>query len=370
MDSKLTNLQWELNFKRSWIDKWLVTLIVLLVTTGLCILYSASGQNHHVIFHQTLRFGLALAVMVMIAQIPPRLLYQWTPTIYTIALIMLIAVLIIGHVSNGAQRWLQIAQLRLQPSELMKLVVPMIFARYFHDKPLPADNTTHWKASFLAVGPILATAVEPDLGTALMLAAAAATILFLAGLRWRTIIIALTALLMALPIFWHFLQPYQKSRVLTFLNPSRDPLGSGYHIIQSKIAIGSGGLIGKGWLQSTQSHLNFLPEDTTDFIFAVVGEEFGLAGASLIILLFLLITFRGLYICYHAQDTYTRLLAGGLIVIFFLSAFVNMGMVIGLLPVVGLPLPLVSYGGTSMVTLMASLGVLMAIHNHRQLLTH
>lgn len=354
--------------KKALFDRWLLVLMLLLAVFGTLILYSASNQNMTTVYHQLVRLLLGFTAMLGIAQIPPQELKRWTPLIYGISVSLLLAVLIIGKTTNGAQRWLEIAHLRLQPSELMKLTMPLMLARFFNQRPLPAKPPDYFKAAALASVPIVATAVEPDLGTALMLAAAAGTIIFIAGLSWRAIVSLFGGCIIALPFLWHYMAVYQKDRVLTFLNPTQDPLGSGYHIIQSKIAIGSGGITGKGWLQSTQSHLQFLPEHTTDFIFAVLGEEFGLIGSGLLLLLLLLIAWRGFSISYRGQDTFCRLAAGGLTIIFFLSAFVNIGMVMGILPVVGLPLPLVSYGGTSLVTLMASLGVVMSVHNHKKLL--
>ncbi len=357
-------------FKQSIIDRWLLGFTFLLACCGIAVLYSVSSHNLRVVNSQVIHFLLGFTVMIVFAQIKPEYFYRWAPWLYLVGILLLLMVPVLGETTNGAKRWLHIAFLRFQPSEIMKLVLPMMIARFYNDKPLPPSNMTNFIAVCIASTPILLTATQPDLGTAVMLSAAAGTIIFLSGLKWRTIAKVSIAGLCSVPVLWHFMARYQKDRVLTLLYPSRDPLGKGYHIIQSKIALGSGGIAGKGWLNSTQSHLQFLPEHTTDFIFSVIGEEFGLLGGVVLISIFLAITFRGFQICCQAQDAFARLLAGGLTVMFFLSAFVNMGMVMGLLPVVGIPLPLISYGGTSMITLMASLGIIMSIHNHRKLLSH
>jgi rod shape determining protein RodA len=277
--------------------------------------------------------------------------------------------LIFGDAGKGAQRWLNLVLFRFQPSEIMKIAVPIMVAWYLADNPLPPSRKHLFYATMLIIVPVILIIKQPDLGTALLIASSGVFVLLLAGIRWKQVTIIIMCLAVSAPLFWYNLHDYQKSRVLTFLNPEMDPLGTGYHIIQSKIAIGSGGLYGKGWLNGSQSHLKFLPERSTDFIFAVFGEEFGFIGILFILSLYLFIIIRGLYIATQAQDSFTRLLAGSLILTFFVYAFVNIGMVTGLLPVVGLPLPLVSYGGTSMVTLMAAFGILMSIHTHRKLLT-
>jgi rod shape determining protein RodA len=257
---------------------------------------------------------------------------------------------------------------RFQPSELLKIALPMMLASYLAERPLPPSGLRILWAAILTATPVLLIARQPDLGTALLVASSGAIVLFLAGLRWRLILLLGVTCAALAPLLWFFMHPYQRRRVLTFLDPETDPLGAGYHIIQSKIAIGSGGVYGKGWLNGTQSHLEFLPERSTDFIFAVLGEELGLLGILAMLAIYLFIVLRGLYIATQAQDTYERLLAGGLTLVFFVYLFVNTGMVTGLLPVVGVPLPLVSYGGTSLVTIMAGFGVLMSIHMHRKLL--
>ena len=281
---------------------------------------------------------------------------------------MLIAVLVFSEVGKGAQRWLDLGVIRFQPSEMVKLAVPLMIAWYLAEKRLPPTWQRLGVAALMIIVPVLLIAKQPDLGTSLLVASAGIFVLFLAGISWRLIGALMVTGAATAPIAWYLMRDYQRQRVLTFLDPEKDPLGAGYHIIQSKIAIGSGGLYGKGWLNGTQSQLDFLPERHTDFIFAVLSEEFGLIGVLLLLGVYLFIIARGLYIATRAQDTFTRLLAGSLTLVFFVYLFVNTGMVTGLLPVVGVPLPLVSYGGTSLVTLMAGFGILMSIHTHRRLL--
>jgi rod shape determining protein RodA len=337
---------------------------------GLLILYSASSQNMVMVSKQCLHLALAASVMVVMAQIPPVTYRRWAPFLFLIALVFLAMVLVVGHRGKGAARWLNLGFMRFQPSEMMKLALPMFLAWYCHRIHLPLSGRTLFFAALAIVLPALLTAKEPDMGTAILQAAAGGSVLLLAGMSWYLMAILATGLAIATPIVWHFfMHAYQKQRILTFLNPERAPLGAGYHIIQSKIAIGSGGLFGKGWLHGTQSHLHFLPENSTDFIFAVSGEETGFVGGLILIGLFMLVVVRGLQITLQAQDTFSRLLAGSLTLTFFVSFFINIGMVTGILPVVGVPLPLISYGGSSMVTLMASFGILMSIQTHRRLLT-
>jgi rod shape determining protein RodA len=351
------------------LDPMLLSGLLLLIAVGIIILYSADGANLNVLFRQGLRLAAAFVVMLIFAQIPPRKYFQWTPWIFTIGTVLLIATLIIGHTGKGAQRWLGLGVVKFQPSEIMKLAVPMMLAWFFNDKQLPPSFGTLLIASVMLIVPVGLTAIQPDLGTAIIIASCGAAVFVLAGISWRIIITLGVTALCSFPVLWHFfMHDYQRERVLTFLNPERDPLGSGYHIIQSKIAIGSGGIFGKGWLNGTQSHLQFLPEHATDFIFAVSGEEFGLIGGITLITLFVILVLRGLRISTIAQDTFSRLLAGSISLMFFISFFVNIGMVSGILPVVGLPLPLVSYGGTSMVTIMAGFGIMMSIYTHRKLL--
>jgi rod shape determining protein RodA len=350
------------------LDLPLLTALILLCGVGLLILFSAGGQDIALIKRQLIRLGIAFSVMLIVAQIPPIHLRRWSPWLFGAGLLMLIAVLAVGEVGKGAQRWLNLGIFRFQPSEMMKLAVPMMVAWYLAEARLPPDKKRIAFTALFILLPTLMIAKQPDLGTSLLVASAGIFALFLAGIRWR-LIFGFATLMAALgPAIWYLMRPYQRQRVLTLLDPESDPLGAGYHIIQSKIAIGSGGLYGKGWLNGTQSHLEFLPESSTDFIFAVLAEEFGLMGIILLLAIYLLIILRGLYIATQAQDTFCRLLAGAITLVFFVYLFVNTGMVTGLLPVVGVPLPLVSYGGTSLVTIMAGFGILMSIHTHRKLL--
>ncbi len=353
---------------RLHLDLPLLTGLLLLSGFGLVVLYSASGQDMQQVERQLLRQALAFGVMIILAQIHPQTFRRWSPWLYLAGTLMLVLVLMSGVIGKGAQRWLDLGFMRFQPSELVKLATPMMIAWYLSGRSLPPN----WKMLLVSLAliflPVLLIARQPDLGTAILVASSGLFVLFLAGMSWRLIGGLAIALAAAAPLLWHFMRDYQRKRVLTFMNPESDPLGSGYHIIQSKIAIGSGGIYGKGWLNGTQSQLEFLPERHTDFIFAVLGEEFGLVGISLLLLLYTFIILRGLYIASQAQDSFSRLLAGALTLVFFVYLFVNTGMVSGLLPVVGVPLPLVSYGGTSLVTLMAGFGILMSIHTHRKLL--
>lgn len=350
------------------IDLPLLVGLLLLCGFGLIVLYSASGENLVQTQRQAVRIGLALMVMLAVAQLNPATLRRWSPWLYGVGLVLLLAVLVFGEVGKGAQRWLDLGIVRFQPSELVKLAVPLMIAWYLAEKQLPPSWKRLSMAALMIGVPVALIAKQPDLGTALLVASAGLFVLFLAGISWRLIGGLLLLGAAAAPIAWYLMRDYQRARVLTFLDPEKDPLGAGYHIIQSKIAIGSGGLYGKGWLNGTQSQLDFLPERHTDFIFAVLAEEFGLIGIAVLLALYLFIIARGLYIATRAQDTYTRLLSGALTLVFFVYLFVNTGMVTGLMPVVGVPLPLVSYGGTSLVTLMAAFGILMSIHTHRRLL--
>lgn len=351
------------------IDGTLLAFLMLLCAAGLIVLYSASNQKVHSIEFQVMRLLFAFGVMIVFAQISPFAWQRWAPWIYAAGLMLLILVLITGHIGKGAQRWINLGFMRFQPAEIMKLAIPLTLAWYYHKIDLPITLRSVLAAIPIILIPAVLTAKQPDLGTAILLVIAGASVLFLAGLSWQIILSSLVSLAAFVPFAWYLLHDYQRQRVLTFLNPERDPLGAGYHIIQSKIAIGSGGLFGKGWLNGTQSNLHFLPEHTTDFIFAVCGEEFGFVGNMILVFLYMLVVFRGLYISINAQDTFSRLIAGSITLTFFISFFINMGMVTGILPVVGIPLPLVSYGGSSMVTVMASFGILMSIQTHRKLVT-
>ncbi len=349
------------------LDPLLLLSIVLLTVTGLGVLYSAGDQSLALINRQATRLVLAFVVLMILAQVPPSSLRFWSPWIFGVGVVLLVAVLAVGDVGKGAQRWLDLGVVRFQPSEMMKLATPMMIAWFFSDRSLPPTYRSLLVAAVLILVPTLLIAKQPDLGTALLIFAAGFFVVFLAGLSWKLITLLVISGAAMLPVLWHFMHDYQRNRVLTLLDPERDPLGAGYHIIQSQIAIGSGGVYGRGWLNGSQSHLDFLPEQSTDFIFAVFAEEFGLIGGILLISLYAFIILRGLMIAAQAQDTYGRLLGGSLSLTFFVYLFVNVGMVSGILPVVGVPLPLISYGGTSMVTLMAGFGMLMSINSHRRL---
>jgi len=362
-DASLRGWQYRLH-----LDAPLLIILICVSALGLMVLYSAGGGDISLVKRQIIRLGLAYTGMFIVAQFHPRLLQRLTPWLFVAGVLFLLAVLLGGEVSGGAQRWLNLYVVRFQPSEMMKLAVPMMVAWYLAEARLPPNRWQMLGSATVIAVPMLMIAKQPDLGTALLIGSAGFFALFLAGLQWRLLgFLTLLAAAMA-PLLWHFMHDYQRQRVITFLSPENDPLGTGYHIIQSKIAIGSGGLFGKGWLNGTQSQLDFLPERSTDFIFAVLGEEFGFLGILLLFALYIIIVVRGVMIAIQAQDTYTRLLAGSLSMTFFIYVVINTGMVTGLLPVVGLPLPMISYGGTSIVTLMASFGILMSIQTHRKLL--
>ncbi len=362
-DQQKTHSLWQ----RLHIDPPLLAGILVLMTLGLFVVYSASGQNIAMAFKQARNMGIALFIMFVIAQFPPLIYRKWAVPVFILGIILLISVLFFGQVVNGSRRWINLGVAMFQPSEVMKLIVPIMVTWYVSQFDLPTKVIHIITAFIILLIPTLLIAKQPDLGTSLLIASSGVFVIFLAGASWKLIGSCTVLASGFAPILWLFLmKDYQKQRVLTFLNPEQDPLGSGYHIIQSKIAIGSGGFQGKGWLQGTQSQLEFLPERHTDFIFAVFSEEFGLIGVTLLLLVYLAIVMRGLWIAVNAQEAFTKLLAGSLTLTFFVYVFVNIGMVSGLLPVVGVPLPLVSYGGTSMVTLMAGFGIIMAISTHRR----
>ena len=354
--------------QRLHIDGQLLLLLVILISGGLFVLYSASGKSWDLLFKQAASFGIGLIAMFVIAQFEPRFMARWVPVGYVLGVLLLVAVDVMGHNAMGATRWINIpGVIRFQPSELMKIIMPATIAWYLSKRSLP-PRLQHLAISLLLIGiPFALIVRQPDLGTALLVLTSGAFVTFMAGLRWRWILGALLAIVPVAVGMWTFvMHNYQKQRVLTFLDPESDPLGTGWNIIQSKAAIGSGGVFGKGWLQGTQSHLDFLPESHTDFIIAVLGEEFGLVGICLLLLVYLLLVARGLVITAQAQTLFGKLLAGSLTMTFFIYVFINIGMVSGLLPVVGVPLPFISYGGTSMVTLMTGFGILMSIHTHRK----
>jgi rod shape determining protein RodA len=355
--------------RRLHIDGPLLGGILLICTLGLLVLYSAVGEDMRLWLNQLARLGVALIAMVVAAQMSPDFLRRWTPWAYFGGLLLLILVLMKGEVGQGARRWLDLG-IRFQPSEIMKLAVPMMAAWYLHDRHIPPKAKTLLLLALMIAVPTVLIARQPDLGTALLIAASGLIVIVLAGMSIRLMLAMAIAAVPGAIALWHFMQDYQRQRVLTLLNPDSDPLGAGYNIIQSKIAIGSGGLFGKGWTNGSQAHLQFLPERDTDFIFAVMGEELGLLGELSLLFLYVFVVGRGMYIAMQAPDTYSRLLAGSISLTFFVYVFVNTAMVTGLVPVVGVPLPLVSFGGTSMVTLLTGFGILMSIHSHRKLLPH
>lgn len=348
-------------------DLPLLLLLMVLAGAGLFILYSASGQSAHYVNRQLSYYGVGLLVMLITAQVPPRFLERWATIPYIGGVALLVGVLFFGIGAKGAQRWLEIGGFRFQPSEILKIAVPLMLASYLARRPLP-PNFKHvfFSLIFIAIPPLLVV-LQPDLGTAILIAVSGFFVLFLAGLPKRYLGFALLAAVVVLPLMWLYgLRDYQRQRILTMFDPEADKLGAGWNIIQSTIAIGSGGIDGKGWMRGTQSQLDFLPESHTDFIIAVLAEEFGLIGVLLLMTLFLLIIVRCVIISLRAQSMFGRLLAGSLTLTFFVYIFVNMGMVSGILPVVGVPLPFMSYGGTSIVTLMLGFGMLMSVSTERK----
>jgi rod shape determining protein RodA len=333
-------------------------------------MWSASGQDVDMMERKIGQIFMGLCVMLVMAQIPPRVYESWAPYLYVFCVILLILVDAFGQISKGAQRWLDLGFVRFQPSEIAKIAVPLMVARFINRDVCPPSLKNTGIALILIFMPTLLVAAQPDLGTSILVAASGLFILFLAGLSWRLILVAVVLVAAFIPILWFFLMhDYQQARVMMLLDPESDPLGAGYHIIQSKIAIGSGGFGGKGWLHGTQSQLEFLPERHTDFIFAVLAEELGLVGVLVLLGLYLLTIMRGLMIAAKAQTTFGRVMVGGLMLILFVYVFVNIGMVSGILPVVGVPLPLVSYGGSALIVLMAGFGIVMSIHTHRKMLS-
>jgi len=357
---------WEAMTRR--IDNFLFGCALALVGVGLVTLFSAADQSTARVTSQVLSLGFALVLMWILANIPPQTLARVAVPLYVVAVLLLVGVALFGVVVNGSRRWLNLGVARIQPSELMKIALPLMLAWYFQK----FEGRIRWKdfviAAVLIVVPVYLIKRQPDLGTALLIAAAGFYVLFLAGLSWKIIVGLAVAAGAAGPLLWAQLHDYQRERILTFIDPGRDPLGAGYHSTQASIAIGSGGVIGKGWLNGTQTHLDFLPERHTDFIFAVFGEEFGLIGNALLLVLYLMLIGRAMVITANASTLFARLLAGAVTLMFFTYAFVNMGMVSGILPVVGVPLPLVSYGGTALVSLFIGLGILMSVQAHRKLI--
>jgi rod shape determining protein RodA len=350
------------------LDGPLTGVLALIVCIGVLVVYSASGQNVKMVEHHLANIAIAVTAMLALARLAtPQYLRLFSPVAYVIGILLLAVVAVTGHIGKGAQRWLDIGFIRFQPSEIMKLAVPMMCAWYMHDRPLPPTFLDLIVMGILIMIPTAMIVVQPDLGTALLIGASGLIVMLLAGMQFRIILTSIPLLGGAAWGAWHVIHDYQRQRILTFLNPETDPLGAGYHIIQSQIA-GSGGVFGKGYMNGSQAQLEFLPERSTDFIFAVIGEEFGLLGQLLILSLYGVVIGRSLYLAMQGQDTFTRLTGGAIALSFFVYVFVNSGMVSGILPVVGVPLPLISYGGTSMVTLLAGFGILMSLNSHRKLI--
>jgi len=353
-------------WKRIHVDPILLLLLVILTMCGLAVLYSGSGQDLATMKRQIAFYIIAYCAMFTIAQLDMKFLERWSPWLYCIGIILLLLIYVIGVDAKGAKRWLSLGFIRFQPSEALKIAVPVAVAAFLSSRVLPPSFKSVGISLLIICLPAALILKQPDLGTAILISSSGLIVLFLAGLRWRFILGAVLALVAsAWPIWIWVLQPYQKSRIMTLFNPEADRLGAGWNTIQAKISIGSGGLDGKGWLKGTQSHLDFLPESHTDFIIAVLAEEFGLFGILFLLLIYLLIVLRGLAIAWNAKNTFNRLLAGSITLTFFVYVFVNIGMVSGLLPVVGVPLPLVSLGGTSLVTLLLAFGILMAISTEK-----
>ncbi len=354
-------------FMTRHIDGVLLSAVLLLMFTGLLVLISASNGNFSRAGSQLTNMLIALGVMWIFANIPPHYLMRFALPLFALGCCLLVGVALFGDVVNGARRWLHVGVTRIQPSELMKIALPLMLAWYFNRNETSLRLRNYFFAAIMLVVPVALIARQPDLGTAILILASGCYVIFLAGLPWRVIAILFASGLVSLPFLWSALHDYQRQRILTLLDPSDDPLGSGYHTIQSTIAVGSGGALGKGWMHGTQTRLDFIPERTTDFIFAVYAEEFGLLGNVVLLGLFLFVIARGLVITANAPSLFARLLAGAITMTFSTYAFVNMGMVSGILPVVGVPLPLISYGGTSLVSICLGFGILMSISTNKKL---
>lgn len=350
-----------------YVDSFLLIGLVALMSVGLFVLYSATGANMARVSNQFVNMLIALVIMWLVANIPLQQIMRLALPLYLLGLALLVGVALFGEINNGARRWLNIGITRIQPSELMKIAIPLMMAWYFDKHEITLRLRDYLGATILLLLPVFLILRQPDLGTALLIAASGFFVLFLAGLSWRIIAGLLLTVSASLPVLWTFMHDYQRRRIMTLLDPTQDPLGAGYHTIQSSIAIGSGGISGKGWLNGTQTQLDFLPEQSTDFIFAVFSEEFGLIGNTMLLLLYFLVIGRCLIITANASTQFTRLIAGSITLTFFTYIFVNMGMVSGILPIVGVPLPLISYGGTSMVTMLLGFGILMSIQTHPKL---
>ena len=359
--------------KRGWqqliahIDFPLLFIVMAIMAIGLATVHSATYDANERMFAQAGNMGVAMVIMWFVSRLPPQKLMNFAIPLYVVGVILLIAVFLFGIKVNGAKRWLSLGFTRIQPSEILKIATPLMIAWYFQRYEATLRFKHYVVAGILLLIPFLLIAKQPDLGTALLVGGAGFYVIFLAGLPWKVIAALVAAGAAAAPILWSMLHDYQRKRILTLIDPTTDPLGSGYHIIQSTIAIGSGGPVGKGYLNGTQTHLEFIPERHTDFIFAVYSEEWGLLGNITLLILYTLLIGRGPMIASAAPTLFSRLLAGAITLGFFTYAFINMGMVSGILPVVGVPLPFMSYGGTALVTLFLGIGMLMSIHTHRML---
>jgi len=351
------------------IDSFLMACLLFTMLVGLFVLYSASGHSIDRVLAQAINIAVALSAMWLASNLSPQHIERAALPLYILGVLLLICVALFGTTSHGATRWLNLGITKIQPSEIMRLAMPMMIAWYFSKREASLRIVDFVIAAMLLVVPVGLIMKQPDLGTALLISASGFYVLFLAGLNWKFLLGGIVSVGAMMPVFWSMLHDYQRKRIEILIDPTQDPLGAGYHTIQATIALGSGGIAGKGWLHGTQAQLDFLPERTTDFIFAVFGEEFGMLGNILLLVLFSLIIIRGLIIAADAKDTFTRLLAGSITLTFFTYTFVNMGMVSGILPVVGVPLPFISYGGTSMVTLLLGFGILMSIHTHKKLVS-
>lgn len=363
-------------FKRNFflnifhIDLILFLSIFFVLIFSVFVTWSASGENFNLLQQKFIQIMGGLLIMFLIARVPPKLYELYAPYIYYVSLLLLVLVNIMGYISKGSQRWLDIGLIKFQPSEIAKISVLLMISYYLNNKQNPPSTKNILVILFITIIPTIFITLQPDLGTAVLIASSGFSMLFLAGINYKLVILVLLIILICVPLFWFFfMYEYQRARISIFWNPDIDPLGFGYHVIQSKIAIGSGGLTGKGWLQGTQSQLEFLPERHTDFIFSVIGEEFGFIGAITIILLYLIIIFRGFFITIKIQHMFGRLFSGGFILMFFMCVFINIGMVSSILPVVGIPLPLISYGGSSLLTLMTGFGCVMSMYSHRKMIS-
>jgi len=364
------NLDWlirEFRHQPFRLDPLLCGLLLLLMLLGLGVLYSAADADFGLVWRQAVRLGLGVALLVLASQIPPTWYRRWAPWLYALGLAMLVAVLVFG-VGRGASRWLDLGFMRFQPAEMMKIGVPLMLATWLHKKPLPPRLGDFLVCALLIAIPATLIAIQPDLGTSLLIAAGGSMVVFLSGIRWRWILAGAAAAAAAMPLLWTTLRDYQRNRVLTFLDPESDPLGQGWNIIQSKIAVGTGGLTGRGWLDSTQSRLEFLPEPHTDFILSVLAEEFGFIGVAMLLVLYAAILLRAVFLASKARDPFGRMLGTSLVFVFFVYLLVNASMISGVMPVVGVPLPLVSYGGTSAATLLAGFGIIMSLYSRRKML--